>query len=637
MRLASLSYLFASALIAQSPEIRGVWVARDGLTSRTRIQATLDQLQAANINLVAVNVWSRGYTLWPSAVLHAACGVHQDPTFVGRDPLQEFLTEAHRRGIQVEAWFEYGFMASWSGWFPGASGNGPVLTAHPDWAAMDQTGNVRVGDGNGGWFTWFAHEHPAARRFLIDLTTELVDRYDVDGVQWDRIRYPSTAFGYDPTTVALYRAANGNQNPPTNGNNTAWKRWRADGLNAFALQLAQAVRARRATVTITNAPVPADTAYDSYLQDWPQWLVAGAVDFVYPQIYRTTIADYTSLLNLNLTRVRTQDRARFAPGIRAISGTPTADVLAMVALNRQRNLPGSVFWYAEGLYDDLPGLAAQYYQQPASVPPHPANWRPAPVVVDDTDPSVTLVGPWNTVSGSSWHQGSARALPAGQPAAAGATLPLTASEAGLWRVLVHAPSGASFSSAAPALIHHAAGTSRVTTDLTAAAAAGWRELATVWLDPALGPASVRVLAAAQGTVVADAAMLLRSRLRGGAAGRFGSGTAGSLGVPEIGLAGNAAPSGRLDLQVHAVPAGGAVIVALGFQGTLLPALGGTLYVTPATTELRVADAAGVVALPIAIPVTPALAGLVLFAQGLLLDPLLPAGAAWSAAVSAAIQ
>ncbi|MBK8097994.1 MAG: family 10 glycosylhydrolase [Planctomycetes bacterium] len=636
MRFAPFLALLA-ALPAQTAEIRGVWVARDGLTSRGQIQTTLDRLQAANINLVAVNVWSRGYTLWPSDVLQSAGGVRQDPGFIGRDPLQEFLTEAHRRGIQVEAWFEYGFMACWSGWFPGNTGNGPVLTAHPDWAAMDQSGNTRVADGNGGYFTWFAHEHPAAQQFLIDLTTELVDRYDVDGVQWDRIRYPSLAFGYDPTTIARYRAAHNNQSPPANTNNPAWKRWRADGLNAFALQLAQAIRARRSTVAITNAPVPADTAYNSYLQDWPQWLVAGAVDFVYPQIYRTTIADYTSLLNLNLSRVRTQDRARFAPGIRAISGTPTADVLAMVALNRQLNLPGSVFWYAEGLYDDLPSLAAQYYQQPASVPPRPVNWRPAPTIVDDADPAVAFVGAWNTVTGTAWHQGAARTLPAGQPPTAAATFPLAPTEAGLWRVLLHAPSGASFSTAAPVHVHHAAGSTRVHIDLTAPGSAGWRELATVWLDPALGPASVQVLVATQGSVIADGAMLLRSRQRGGAAGHFGAGTNGSLGVPGIGLSGNGAPGGRLELQVHSVPAGSAAITVLGVQGSLVPALGGTLYVVPAATELRVADARGVAASTLLVPFSPTLAGLSVFAQGLLLDPLVPAGAAWTQAVSAVLQ
>ena len=65
------------------------------------------------------------------------------------------------------------------------------------------------------------------RKFLIDMAVEIVDRYDVDAVQFDRCRYPSTSFGYDATTAAAYQAATGNA-PPTNVNATAWKRWRAD-------------------------------------------------------------------------------------------------------------------------------------------------------------------------------------------------------------------------------------------------------------------------------------------------------------------------------------------------------------------------------------------------------------------------
>ena len=103
---AALAFVAALATtLAAQVEMRGVWVARDGLTSRAKIQSTLDQLVAANCNCVCVNVWSRGYTIHPSSVLAAACGVTQDPdpSYVGRDPLAEFVFEAHRRGIAEDS------------------------------------------------------------------------------------------------------------------------------------------------------------------------------------------------------------------------------------------------------------------------------------------------------------------------------------------------------------------------------------------------------------------------------------------------------------------------------------------------------------------------------------------------------
>ncbi|MBL8896204.1 MAG: family 10 glycosylhydrolase, partial [Planctomycetes bacterium] len=299
-------------LCAQSPEVRGVWIARDGLTSRPKIVDTLDELAAANLNLVCVNVWSRGFTIHPSDVLFAACGQRQDPSYVGRDPLQEMIVEAHRRGIEVEAWFEYGFMLGWSGWFGGTNGVGPVLSANPSWTALDQNGQSAVNDGGGGFFTWGAHENPAVRRFLLDLCVEVAERYDVDGIQLDRVRYPSTSFGYDAATRAAYQAATGQQ-PPTNVNQSSWKRWRADRLNQFHREVYDAVKLRRTTLRVTDAPTVMPGAYDNFLQDWPQWVSSGSLDLVYPQVYRTTLSSYVTTLDQQLAYVSTPLRGKVAP------------------------------------------------------------------------------------------------------------------------------------------------------------------------------------------------------------------------------------------------------------------------------------------------------------------------------------
>ncbi|MEQ1631285.1 MAG: family 10 glycosylhydrolase, partial [Planctomycetota bacterium] len=388
--LLAIAPMAGGALSAQA-ELRGVWVARDGLTTRAKIVSTLDQLQAANCNLVCVNVWSRGFTIHPSDALFAVCGQRQDPDYVGRDPLAEFVFEAHRRGIEVEAWMEYGFMFGWSGWFAGPSGTGPVLTANPSWIARDQSGNSQVSDGGGGFFTWAIHEHPSVRQFLIDLAVEIVDRYDVDGIQFDRCRYPSTSFGYDATTAAAYQAATG-QLPPTNVSQSQWKRWRSDRLNAFHQDFYAAIKARRTTVRVTDAPTVWPGSYDTYLQDWPQWVTSSSIDLVYPQVYRTTLTSYVTTLDQQLAAVPVAQRSKIAPGIRAISGTPTSEVLGMVAADRARNLPGHVFWYAEGLYDDLPSLTSQYFTAPAAVPLRPLGWRPVPTVRQDNDPTTTTNG-----------------------------------------------------------------------------------------------------------------------------------------------------------------------------------------------------------------------------------------------------
>lgn len=619
------------ALVAAIPaqaELRGTWVARDGLVSRQKIQSTLDQLAAANCNCVCVNVWSRGFTIHPSDVLFAATGQRQDPSFVGRDPLQEFLIEAHRRGIEVEAWFEYGFMFGWSGWYAGPTGVGPVLTANPSWIARDNNGNSQVSDGSGGFFTWAIHEHPAVRQFLIDLATELVLRYDVDAVQFDRVRYPSTSFGYDAVTAAAYQAATG-QSPPTNVNNSTWKRWRADRLTAFHVDLYAAVKARRPTVRVTDAPTVWPGSYDSYLQDWPDWLEQGSLDLVYPQVYRTTASSYITTLDQQLAAIRAVDRAKVAPGIRAISGTPTNEVLAMVAANRARSLPGHVFWYAEGLYDDLPALQANYFQAPAAIPQRPAGWRPAPIVREENHPTTTATAGFPLGSMAAASGGQARlSLPAATAADA-VTFTLPASEAGLWSLLVHVPATAGLATAAPHVAAHGGGTELQFWNQALAANLGWQELGTCWLP--LGNAVVQVRGAPGQSVAADAVALLRSRFSSGPMQVAGSGTPGSAGGLRISLLGRACVGGLLRWQGNQLPPQAPLVWLLGFQPANTPLFGGQLLLVPAASTFALADGAGVAALALPLPFDAGLHGLSLYGQLAALDAGAPGGVGLSPA------
>ncbi len=625
--------LLVVATAAQTQEVRGVWVARDGLTTRTKIIQTLDQLAAANINLVCVNCWSRGFTIHPSDVLLAACGQSQDPSYLGRDPLQEFVIEAHRRGIEVEAWFEYGFMFGWNGWFPGPTGVGPVLTANPSWIARDNTGNSQVSDGAGGFFTWAIHEHPAVRQFLIDLAVEVVARYDIDGIQFDRARYPSTSFGYDPTTAAAYQVATG-QLPPTNVNSSAWKRWRADRLIAFHQDFYNAVKARRSTVRVTDAPTVMPGAYDTYLQDWPAWLAGGSLDLVYPQVYRTTTASYITTLDQQLNLLAVPLRSKVAPGIRAISGTPTNDVLGMVAADRARNLPGHVFWYAEGLYDDLPALTTNYFQVPVAFPQRPANWRPLGVQREENDPTTTFTAAFLPSSVVGASGGQARlALPfAAATDQVVYTLPV--SEAGLWSLLVFTPGSAGLSTQAPHVVATAAGSAHVRVNQTQTTAE-WREVATLWL--AAGTTTVAVRAVPGQAVLADAVGLVRSRWPSGAMATIGTGTPGTLGGLQMAMWGRSGLGGSLRLQASRAVAGMPTVIGIGLTGTVIPLFGGTLYVVPDVVLGGLADAQGIVETDVVIPFAPSLLGTGLFAQGLTLDAAGPDGVSLSAAVATSLQ
>ena len=95
-----------------------------------------------------------------------------------------------------------------------------------------------------------------------------------------------------------------------------------------------------------------------------------SVDFITPQVYRRTAADYEAELDRQIAAL--PDTSRLVPGI-DISNSRDPDVLVrMIEITRAKALPGAVIWY----YTDLLNTGAfrrlkeTVYAEPADLP-----WR----------------------------------------------------------------------------------------------------------------------------------------------------------------------------------------------------------------------------------------------------------------------
>lgn len=348
-----------------------MWIARDSLATRREVVETLQKVAAQHFNSVYINGWSRGYPLWRSRVFQKHTGMLIDPTYEGRDILAEVLAEGHRLGLEVEVWMEYGFVGGFSGYFPSASGYGPIFDTHPEWLAKDRSGNAAfpISAGN---FYWMVQARPDVQQFLVELVLELMAEYDIDGIEFDRLRYPSTDCGYDAYTVLLYQKEHGGQSPPQDADDAEWMRWRSEKLNAFAAALYNQVKARRPEITLSNAPAVYPFGYRNFLQDYPSWLREKALDYVTPQIYRRDSAGFTSELDKQLQEV--PDSKALVPGLSATEAPP-AEVAEMVRATRRRGLKGNVFWYYSALQDDFPVLRSQLFADPAPLPHRSPDWK----------------------------------------------------------------------------------------------------------------------------------------------------------------------------------------------------------------------------------------------------------------------
>lgn len=333
--------------------VRGVWLTNvdsDVLTSREKIREAVALCKANGINTIFMVTWNKAVTMHPSKVMLEHFGVEQDTLYWGRDPLAEMIEEAHKENIKVFAWFEFGFSTSYN------LDGGHIIAKKPEWAALDSDGNL-VKKNNFEWMNGF---HPDVQKFAIDLVTEVVSNYNVDGIQGDdRLPAMPSESGYDPYTVALYKKQHNGQEPPADYADPAWIEWRCNLLTDFMGRMYKAVKEIKKDVIVSVSPSIHPFAKEEYLQDWTTWVRKGYVELVNPQLYRYNINAYQKLLDdVYSGQIDKKDLHRFYPGILVKLGKyyPSEEfLLQMIEANRKAGLRGEVFFFYEAL-KRYPGL-----------------------------------------------------------------------------------------------------------------------------------------------------------------------------------------------------------------------------------------------------------------------------------------
>ena len=257
-----------------SGEWRAVWVsylewAGMDFSSEEAFRAgaaeLMDNCLSIGLNTVIAQVRPFGDALYRSTLFpwsHLCTGVQgQDPGF---DPLDVLITEAHSRGLSLEAWVNPYRLRS-SAKMPPALAENNLANVHPEWVCA-------VGEG-----LYLNPAIPEAADYVVQGVAELVQNYAVDGIHFDDYFYPTT----DPSIDAAQFAASGETDL------TAWRRANVTRLVKAAHD---AVKATDPTLRFGGSPQgnPDNDRNEQYT-DLSVWLTASGadavVDYLCPQIY----------------------------------------------------------------------------------------------------------------------------------------------------------------------------------------------------------------------------------------------------------------------------------------------------------------------------------------------------------------
>lgn len=363
-------------------EFRGAWIASvsniDWPSSpnlsveeqKSSLIEMLDYLKETNINVVVFQIrpecdalYESNYEPW-SYWLTGSQGRAPSPYY---DPLKFAIKEAHKRGMELHAWFNPYRAVRNEGNYSLSSEH--VKRENPEWILDFGSLNML----NPGI--------PAVRDYVTNVIMDVVNRYDVDGVHFDDYFYPYPPNQIDDEDQETFEQYGEGYTEDEIGD------WRRNNINQQMIQINDSIKAVKPHVKFGVSPfgiwkngVPSGitgmNAYDVIYADALAWLEDKSIDYLTPQLYWPFwgAQDYGTLLPWWAGKALENDRHLYpGQGLYRASNWPSNEIPKQIRLNRDtEGSYGSVFFSARHIKGNPKGvtdsLQNSYYKYDALLP-----------------------------------------------------------------------------------------------------------------------------------------------------------------------------------------------------------------------------------------------------------------------------
>jgi uncharacterized lipoprotein YddW (UPF0748 family) len=316
--LALLLFSAINLLAVDNTEFRATWVitweiysgSQPVETVKARIRKILDDHQKANMNAVVWQVRQGGTAYYNSS--YEPWGAYLDSKDPGFDPLAYAIEEAHKRGMELHAWFNTFQCAST---VPGAPAG-----EHPEWVCRNSSGQPMTAS------RALSPGLSSVRNYTVAVAMDLVRHYDIDGLHLDYVRWseesglaslqkepsrPKLDGQITPAEVEVLNASMDSRylydvehtyEAGIPSGFSSWEDWWRWSVTEFVRTLHDSVQAAKPWVRVSAAALGNYNwggwqGYGTVFQDAALWFNQGYVDQLMPMHYHwTTGAGFYDML-----------------------------------------------------------------------------------------------------------------------------------------------------------------------------------------------------------------------------------------------------------------------------------------------------------------------------------------------------
>ena len=340
----------ASAQSAPAAEARALWVARMSYKTPDDVRRIIQNAADYHFNIVVFQVRGNA-TAWYRSELEPWAWelTGEDPSTLGTDPgwdpLQLAIDEARARGLELHAWVNV--FPGWLRTVPPPEDADQLWNTHREWFMQNQAGETMWPQG--WWDYWMSFLDPGVpevKQHLRDVFLEIVANYEVDGLHYDFVRYPSEVgdWAYNPISVARFKEHYKDYTDLSPSNYPVqWDEWKRNQITEIIHEVYRDAKAVKPDLLVSAAVIHDWTrAHNDYAQDTRTWLSRGILDASLPMLYRYAPEDFPFVVRDHLNHAY----GRWVlPGINARRRTPD-EMLKLVDLARSLGAPGvAVFGY----------------------------------------------------------------------------------------------------------------------------------------------------------------------------------------------------------------------------------------------------------------------------------------------------